>query len=50
VSSFIIRVMAAALVGVLFLGESFGAAHLAAFALALAGLLLATWPRRDVVP
>ncbi len=41
--------VSAALVGVLFLGESFGAAHLAAFALALAGLLLATWPRRDAV-
>ena len=36
--------VAAALVGVLALGESFGAAHVAAFALALVGLLLATWP------
>jgi drug/metabolite transporter (DMT)-like permease len=36
--------VAAALVGVLALGESFSAAHAAAFALALAGLLLATWP------
>ncbi len=36
--------VSAALVGVLALGESFGSAHLAAFALALAGLLLATWP------
>ena len=30
--------------GVLFLGERFGAAHVGAFALAMAGLLLATWP------
>jgi drug/metabolite transporter (DMT)-like permease len=36
----------AALVGVLFLGEPFGALHLVAFALAVAGLLLATWPQR----
>lgn len=36
----------AALVGVLFLGEPFGALHLVAFALAVAGLLLATWPGR----
>ncbi len=36
--------VAAALVGVLFLGEPFGSAHGVAFALALAGLLLATWP------
>jgi drug/metabolite transporter (DMT)-like permease len=34
----------AALVGVLFLGEPFGAAHTLAFGLALAGLLMATWP------
>ncbi|MFO1220826.1 MAG: DMT family transporter [Burkholderiaceae bacterium] len=34
----------AALVGVLVLGEPFGAAHALAFAAALAGLLLATWP------
>jgi drug/metabolite transporter (DMT)-like permease len=33
-----------ALVGVLFLGESFTAAHALAFACALAGVLLATWP------
>ena len=39
--------VSAALVGVLFLGEGFGAAHLAAFVLALAGLLLATWPAKD---
>lgn len=38
--------VAAALVGVLFLGEPFGVAHAVAFALALAGLLLATWPAR----
>ena len=38
--------VSAALVGVLVLGESFTAAHLAAFALALLGLLLATWPER----
>ena len=36
--------ISAALVGVLFLGEAFSSAHLAAFGLALAGLLLATWP------
>jgi drug/metabolite transporter (DMT)-like permease len=36
--------VSAALVGVLFLGEPFGSGHAAAFALALAGLLLATWP------
>ncbi len=38
--------VSAALVGVLFLGEPFGGAHVAAFALAVAGLLLATWPAR----
>jgi len=36
--------VAAAGVGVLLLGESFSAAQAAAFALALAGVLLATWP------
>ena len=36
-----------ALVGVAVLGEHFSAAHGAAFALALAGLLLATWPERS---
>ena len=41
--------VSAALVGVLALGESFGVAHVAAFALALAGLLLATWPERVAV-
>lgn len=39
--------VAAALVGVVVLGETFGAAHVAAFALAMAGLLLATWPERS---
>jgi drug/metabolite transporter (DMT)-like permease len=36
--------VAAALVGVTVLHEPFGAAHAAAFGLALLGLLLATWP------
>jgi len=36
--------VSAALVGILLLGETFGMAHVAAFGLALAGLLLATWP------
>ncbi len=36
--------VSAAAVGVLFLGEHLGLAHGAALALALAGLLLATWP------
>lgn len=39
--------VSAAAVGVAVLGEAFGAAHAFAFALALAGLLLATWPDRD---
>jgi drug/metabolite transporter (DMT)-like permease len=38
--------ISAACVGVVFLGEAFTAVHLVAFVLALAGLLLATWPRR----
>lgn len=38
--------VSAALVGVLALGERFGPAHVVAFVLALAGLLLATWPDR----
>jgi drug/metabolite transporter (DMT)-like permease len=38
--------ISAALVGVFFLGEAFGPLHLVAFALAVAGLLLATWPER----
>jgi drug/metabolite transporter (DMT)-like permease len=36
--------LSATLVGVFVLGEHFGSAHAAAFALALAGLVLATWP------
>jgi drug/metabolite transporter (DMT)-like permease len=36
--------VSAALTGVLVLGEPFGWAHVGAFALALIGLLLATWP------
>ncbi len=36
--------VSAAAVGVAWLGEPFGAAHALAFALSLAGLLLATWP------
>ena len=39
--------ISAALVGVLVLGEHFGPAHVLAFALALAGLLLATWPEKQ---
>ncbi len=38
--------LSAALIGVGVLGEAFSAAHGAALALALAGLLLATWPSR----
>ena len=38
--------ISAAAVGVLLLGEAFGAGHLVALALALLGLLLATWPAR----
>ena len=33
-----------ALVGVIFLGENFTVVHAIAFAFALAGVLLATWP------
>ena len=40
--------VAAALVGVVVLGEAFGAVHVLAFGLAMAGLLLATWPARAV--
>lgn len=36
--------VSAALIGIVVLGEPFGLAHGVAFALALAGLLLATWP------
>ena len=39
--------VAAAAVGVVFLGEPFGVGHTAAMALALLGLLLATWPARS---
>ena len=42
--------ISAAAVGVGFLGEPFGPSHLAALALALAGLLLATWPARRAEP
>ncbi len=38
--------VSAAAVGVAVLGEHFGPAHVAAFVLALVGLLLATWPER----
>jgi drug/metabolite transporter (DMT)-like permease len=40
--------VSAAAIGVLLLGEPFTGAHAGAFALALAGLLLATWPDRAV--
>jgi drug/metabolite transporter (DMT)-like permease len=40
----------AALVGVTVLHEPFGAAHAAAFGLALCSLLLATWPARGATP
>jgi drug/metabolite transporter (DMT)-like permease len=36
-----------ALIGVAVLGEHFSVAHGVAFTLALAGLLLATWPERS---
>jgi drug/metabolite transporter (DMT)-like permease len=39
--------ISAALVGVVVLGESLSAMHLAAFALALSGLILATLPGRE---
>lgn len=42
--------ISAAAVGVLFLGERFTLAHAAAFALALAGVVLATWPGRTTTP
>jgi len=38
--------VSAALVGIVVLGEAFTGMHVLAFALALAGLLLATWPER----
>ena len=37
-----------ALVGVIFLGENFTVVHVIAFAFALAGVLLATWPTREM--
>jgi len=42
--------LSAATVGVVFLGESVGPTHAVAFVLALAGLLLATWPARAIPP
>ncbi len=39
--------VSAALVGIVVLGESFGTVHVVAFGLAMAGLLLATWPERS---
>jgi drug/metabolite transporter (DMT)-like permease len=42
--------LAAAAVGVLLLGERFSAAQAAAFGLALAGVVLATWPGRAAPP
>ena len=39
--------VSAATVGVIFLGERFSAAQAAAFGLALAGIVLATWPGRN---
>ena len=41
--------VSAAAVGVLFLGERFSPSQAAAFALALAGVVLATWPGRGAV-
>ena len=38
--------VSAAVVGIVLLGERFGAAHVSALGLAMAGLLLATWPSR----
>lgn len=46
----VILPLAAALVGVAWLGEPFGSAHAIAFALAVLGLLLATWPERSPAP
>ena len=39
--------ISAALVGIVVLDEPFGTGHVIAFVLALAGLLLATWPQRS---
>ncbi|MEO7009010.1 MAG: DMT family transporter [Caldimonas sp.] len=41
--------ISAALVGIVFLGERFSAAQAVAFVLALAGIVLATWPERPRV-
>ena len=41
--------ISAALVGIVFLGERFSAAQAVAFVLALAGIVLATWPDRSRV-
>lgn len=41
--------VSAALVGIVFLGERFSAAQAGAFALALIGVVLATWPGRGAV-
>ena len=40
--------VSAAMIGLVVLDEPFGMAHGAAFALAIAGLLLATWPSRTI--
>jgi drug/metabolite transporter (DMT)-like permease len=40
--------VSAAAVGVVFLGERFSAVQLAAYVLALAGVVLATWPSSAV--
>ena len=42
--------VSAALVGVVFLGEHFSAMHVVAFTLALAAVVLATWPGESRVP
>jgi drug/metabolite transporter (DMT)-like permease len=42
--------VSAAAVGVLFLGERFSVPQAAAFALALAGVVLATWPATTPAP
>ena len=42
--------VSAALIGIVALGESFGSVHVLAFVLAMAGLLLATWPERTPLP
>ena len=42
--------VSAAAVGVFFLGERFSAAQVGAFALAMLGVVLATWPGRGAVP